>query len=52
MSAAFFMVGQSDFDPMMTPTTGAFAAGFRRLEDAAVLRATMLVPLNIMPPTR
>jgi hypothetical protein len=46
MSAAFFMVGQSDVEPIMTPTTGAVAAVFRRLVDAAVFRATMLVSLK------
>jgi hypothetical protein len=33
-------------EPMMIPTSGVFAAGLRRFEVAAVLRATMLVPLK------
>tara|TARA_R110000868_G_scaffold1554_3_gene12489 strand:- start:49063 stop:49263 length:201 start_codon:yes stop_codon:yes gene_type:complete len=40
------MVGQSDRLPMITPTSGAFRAGLRRLAVAVVLPAAMTFPLK------
>jgi hypothetical protein len=46
MSAAFFIVGQSDRLPMMTPTLGAFVAGLRRFAEADLRAAAIAYPLK------